>query len=161
MRVLRPTLVPPTNVHGETALKPKHQITRAAEYESLAAFRQLIEQACQEYPQIDAPTVYDLQLAADEACTNIIQHGYAGMDPGSIIFTIEPGPRQVRLTITDFGQPFEPYEPEAPDLEAAQETQQTGGFGLFFIYQVIDQVDYSTTCDGNQLTLIKQLSKEQ
>ncbi len=68
----------------------KHQITRAAELESLSAFREFIEAACQQHPGIDKQLRYDLKLAVDEACTNIITHGYAGMDPGSIILALTP-----------------------------------------------------------------------
>lgn len=134
-----------------------YQITRAAELESLAAFRELIKSACSEHPDITGQIGYDLQLAADEACTNIIQHGYAGMNPGSIILDLEFEPGKVFMTITDFGHPFEPSEAPQPDVEAALEDRPTGGFGLFFIYQAMDKVDYKTATDCNQLVLTKYL----
>jgi len=138
-------------------LKKKYQTTRAAELESLAPLRQFIESACQDCTWIDFKTAYDLKLALDEACTNIITHGYAGMDPGSIILALEMDDRQVRMAITDFGHPFEPEEVPMPDVEAALEDRPTGGFGLFFIYQTMDEVDYQTTEDGNCLILVKRL----
>ena len=135
----------------------RHQITRAAELESLAAFRKFIKSACEKHPEISAQTVYDIQLAVDEACTNIITHGYASMDPGSIILALELFSRQVVVTITDFGHPFEPYEPPTPDVEAVLEDQLVGGFGLFFIYQTMDKIFYASKEDGNHLTFIKRL----
>jgi serine/threonine-protein kinase RsbW len=139
----------------------RYQITRAAELESLAAFRDFINAACREHPQFDEQFIYDLKLSVDEACTNVITHGYAGMDPGSIILTLELDEQRARITITDFGHPFEPYEPEAPDLEAGLEGERleyklNGGFGLFLIYQTMDRVDYETTEDGNCLKLVKE-----
>lgn len=92
-----------------------------------------------------------------KACTNIITHGYAGMDPGSIIFTLELEPEGVVMTLTDFGHPFEPAEAPMPDVEAGLEDRAMGGFGLYFIYQTMDDVRYETTEDGNRLTLIKRL----
>ncbi len=136
-----------------------YQTTQAAEYKALASFRNLIKRACQDHPAIDDQALYDLQLACDEACTNIIQHGYAGIDPGSIIFTLEVGDDQVFMVLTDFGHPFEPAEPPAPDLEAPLESREPGGFGLFFIYQTMDKVEYQATNCGNQLTLVKRLAK--
>jgi serine/threonine-protein kinase RsbW len=136
-------------------LKQPNQITRAAELESLEDFRDFIGKNCRDHPAIDQEFIYDLKLAVDEACTNIIQHGYAGMNPGSIILACQVGDDRVKLSITDFGHPFEPSEAPAPDPEAGLEERPTGGFGLFFIYQTMDQVDYETHEDGNTLILIK------
>ena len=135
----------------------KHQITRAAELEALQVFRDFIASACQTHSGIDAQTRYDLQLAADEACTNIMTHGYAGLNPGSIILALELEPWRVVMTITDFGHAFEPSETPMPDPGAALEDRPTGGFGLYFIYQTMDEVDYKTDDTSNQLILVKKL----
>ena len=130
------------------------RITRAAELESIAAFRDFIDGACQR-AQIDAQSCYDMKLAIDEACTNVITHGYAGMNPGSIMLELDLRPTRVIMTLTDFGHPFEPYEPEKPDLSG----ELAGGFGLYLIYRVMDAVDYQTTEEGNRLILTKQLTQ--
>jgi anti-sigma regulatory factor (Ser/Thr protein kinase) len=98
-----------------------YQMTRAADLESLADLRGLIDTACLDFPEVDDQTRYDLKLAVDEACTNIIQHGYAGMNPGSIIFQLEMDSSRACITLTDFGHAFEPGEAPQPDLEAALE----------------------------------------
>jgi len=134
-----------------------HQVTRAAELESLPVFREFIEAICSRHPGIDEHVRYDLKLAAEEACTNIITHGYAGMNPGSIILALELAPQQVVMTITDFGHAFEPSEAAMPDVQAGLEDRPMGGFGLFLIYQSMDEIDYETTEDGNRLTLVKRL----
>ncbi len=139
-------------------MRNQHQITRSAELESLSILREFIEQACKQHKRIDDHICYDLKLAVDEACTNIITHGYAGMNPGSIILSLEMAPNKVVVTITDFGHPFESSEASAPDLEAGLEDLPLGGLGLFFIYQTMDEINYETTEDGNHLTFIKQLS---
>lgn len=139
-------------------MRNRHQITRSAELESLSVFREFIEKECKQHKRIDEQICYDLKLAVDEACTNIITHGYAGMNPGSIILNLEMEPNKVVVTITDFGHPFEPSEARAPDVEAGLEDRPMGGFGLFFIYQTMGEIDYETTEDGNRLTFIKQLS---
>jgi serine/threonine-protein kinase RsbW len=96
----------------------------------------------------------------DEACTNIVTHGYAGMNPGSIMLALEFEPHQVVVTVTDFGHPFEPCEPPAPDLKAEPGDGMTSGFGLFFIYQTMDEIRYRTAEDGNHLTFIRLLGGE-
>jgi len=136
-------------------LKSKHQITQAAELDSLPKFREHIKGICKKLSGIDDAQCYDIQLAVDEACTNIITHGYEDMEPGSIILRLDPSEKGVAITITDFGHPFEPYETDMPDSEAGLEDMPVGGFGLFFIYQTMDEVDYKTKEDGNHLKLIK------
>ena len=140
-------------------MKKIHQISRSAEFESLAILREFIDVACQSQTGIDDEIRYDLKLAVDEACTNIITHGYAGMNPGSIIFTLELDEHQVLMTITDFGHSFEPSQAVVPDVEAALEDRPMGGFGLYFIYQTMDSVDYEANECGNRLTLLKHLRK--
>lgn len=133
------------------------QMSRAAELPSLAALRDYIDTQCRDRPGVDEQTLYDLKLAVDEACTNIITHGYAGMNPGSIILNVEVAPKKVILSITDFGHAFEPSETALPDIQAGLEDQPMGGFGLYFIYQTMNQVEYETNEDGNCLRLIKNL----
>jgi serine/threonine-protein kinase RsbW len=138
-------------------LKNTHQISRAAELQSLPDFREFIDTVCQGCTEANDQFIYDLKLAVDEACTNIITHGYAGMNPGSILLTLDLEPRQVKIVLTDFGHSFEPSEPPAPDVGAAFEDRPAGGFGLFFIYQCMDGIDYDASECGNHLTLIKKL----
>ena len=134
----------------------RYQTTRAAELETLAAFRGLIDEACHQEDTGD-DACHDLKLAVDEACTNVITHGYAGMNPGSIMLVLRFEPTQVTVEITDFGHPFEPIEPEAPDPETTLAHPDEGGLGLYFIYQTMDEIRYRTGEDGNVLTFVKLL----
>ena len=140
-------------------MSQRFQITRAAELESLGIFRDFITECCAE-SDLSSDIALDLKLAVDEACTNIITHGYKGMDPGSIIlsFRIEPG--RILVQITDFGHAFEPEAGPKPDVEAALEDQELGGLGLYLIYQTMDNIDYQSSEDGNTLTFTKYLKKD-
>jgi serine/threonine-protein kinase RsbW len=138
----------------------EYQISRAAELQSLAALRDFIESALKKHPGIQEQLRYDLKLAVDEACTNIVVHGYAGMNPGSIVLTLQVSAQVVRMVITDFGHAFEPSEAPMPDLEAGLEDREMGGFGLYLIYQVMDEVDYETTGSYNRLLLTKRLTAD-
>jgi len=132
-----------------------NQLTLSAELESLSAFRKLIKTICKDVNGLNEDVIYEIQLAVDEVCTNIITHGYEGMDPGSIILRVELEPGRVVVFITDFGHPFEPVEPEAPDLEATLEERDEGGLGLFFVFMSIDDINYESSAVGNTTTLIK------
>lgn len=133
------------------------QITRAACLPSLVDFRNFIQEVCQGKPGIDQETISDLKLAVDEACSNIIQHGYAGMDPGTIIVGLQIETDQVVVTIIDFGLAFEPASVPKPDIAASEDYDEIGGFGLYFIYQSMDSISYVSDEAGNHLTLVKKI----
>ena len=135
-------------------MSQRYQITRAAELESLSVFREFISDCCNRH-NVPNETVFELKLAVDEACTNIIEHGYKGMDPGSIILSFRIESNRVLVQITDFGHVFEPVAGSKPDVEAALEDQELGGLGLYLIYQTMDNIDYVSSEDGNTLTFTK------
>lgn len=132
-----------------------HQITLSAELESLPAFRNLIKTACQDVQGLNNQSIYDIQLAVDEVCTNIITHGYADMDPGSIMLVVNVEANRVIVSITDFGHPFEPAEAPAPNITAELEERKPGGLGLFFVFMSVDDIAYESSETGNITKLIK------
>jgi serine/threonine-protein kinase RsbW len=136
-----------------------HSICRAAQLESLKDFRAFIKQHCAGLPGVNDEVLYDVQLAVDEACTNIISHGYADLDPGSIILDLELDSGKLTISLTDFGHSFEPSSAPIPDVNAPIEEREAGGFGLFFIQRSVDDIDYQVTEDGNKLILTKYLNQ--
>lgn len=138
--------------------EPHQQITLPAELESLAFFRDHISAACKGVTGLDEQALYDMKLAVDEICTNIITHGYAGMDPGSIILNVEVTPQVLQVTISDFGHAFEPVEPPAPNEEATLEEREVGGLGLFFVFSSVDDIQYESSPIGNTTRLVKKLT---
>jgi serine/threonine-protein kinase RsbW len=136
-----------------------YRMTRAAYLESLDDFRAFLKEHCTGVPCVDADLLFDLQLAVYEAGTNIITHGYADMDPGSIILDLEIDGERITVALTDFGHSFEPDSTPIPDVQASIEERESGGLGLFFIRQSVDRLDYRVTEDGNTMTFIKYLSR--
>ena len=128
----------------------------AAEYESLKKIRKFIARVCKE-GDLGNDLRHSLELAVDEAATNVIEYGYAGMDPGSIVVDVHADSQRVIVTLTDFGRPFDPTKKKPPSLDVANEDMPTHGFGVFFIYETMDEVDYQSSEDGNRLTLTKKL----
>jgi serine/threonine-protein kinase RsbW len=126
-----------------------------ARLDNLAAIRAFIEEAC---ANAGAPpsACFDLKLAVDEACSNIIEHGYAGRAGGSIAIACEKTEDGVRVTIVDQGKGFNPAAVSAPDLSAGWEDRAVGGLGWHLIRRSVDEVDYGPNPGGgNRLTLVK------
>ena len=133
------------------------RMTRAAYLESLTEFREFIKEHCAKAPGINNEILYDIQLAVDEACTNIITHGYQDLNPGSIILDLEIEPDKLTVVLTDFGHSFEPSSVPLPNIHAPLEERELGGLGLFLIRQTMDDMEYQVTEDGNKMILTKYL----
>ncbi len=127
----------------------------AARVESLAPVRAFVEEACRR-AGADASECFDLKLAVDEACTNIIEHGYAGLPDGSIRITCESADDGLRVTIVDRGRAFAPSELPPADVVSGWAERRVGGLGWHLIRQSVDEIDYvQDSAGGNRLTLVK------
>lgn len=104
---------------------------------------------------LDEAAVNRCQLAVDEACTNIIEHGYEGENKGEIEITCQAAPGELVIRIHDHARPFDPTSVPEPELDAGVEEMRIGGLGLYFMRQVMDAVEFSYENGGNTLVLIK------
>lgn len=105
---------------------------------------------------LDEGAVYAVQMAVDEACTNIIKHAYGGEGRGDIECTCRVSGDGLTVVLRDHGRAFDPDSVPEPDLEASLEEREIGGLGLYFINKLMDKVQYESTPDsGNVLTMAK------
>jgi len=103
----------------------------------------------------DPATVYRVQLAVDEASTNIIKYAY-GEKEGLLKLIMELNGDELVITLISWGKPFDPTSIPPPDLNAALEDRKIGGLGMHFIRKFMDEVSYSfDTVKGNRLILKK------
>ncbi|MEM6281037.1 MAG: ATP-binding protein [Chloroflexota bacterium] len=100
-----------------------------------------------------------LELAVDEAVTNIIEHGYGGSGGGrSIDIIVSEDGSQFKITIVDEGPPFDPLSLKDPDPTGKDvEDLDIGGWGFFFIKKVMDSVYYQYKSDRNHLIMTKKM----
>lgn len=99
---------------------------------------------------------FDVQMAVDEACTNIMEHGYGGDESGTIEIVCRQTDAGCAISIRDFGRAFDPDAVPEPDIEAPMEERPVGGLGLFFMRQLMDDVHFHfDEAEGNVLTLTK------
>lgn len=128
-----------------------------ASRENLSDLLSFVEQACSQYKISGKPRL-DLKLAVEEACANIIEHGYAGLAPGTIEITFQIKDHQASISIVDFGRKFNPKTYPPPDTSSEWDKRPVGGLGIFLITQLMDDVRYtSDTEKGNRLELIKNI----
>ena len=133
-------------------------ISRKAVLESLSDFRDFVASACRD-AGLEESVEFDLSLAVDEACTNIITHGATDGRTDSITLTFEWEDPEAVVTIHDRSASFSPDAAPKPDLEAGWRERQVGGLGWHLIRGVVDEIDYrSDPENGNTLTLVKRPS---
>ncbi|MCB9451671.1 MAG: ATP-binding protein [Anaerolineaceae bacterium] len=111
--------------------------------EHIAAACAFVGKAAQD-AGLDERTAYHCQLAVDEACTNIIEHGYQLKGADKIIDIIcRYDFRAFAIILIDDGPPFNPLQRESPNPKAAlHERTTSGGWGIHFIRQMMDDVHY-------------------
>jgi serine/threonine-protein kinase RsbW len=130
---------------------------RQAGLTDLSALRQFINQQAMSLGLDDAG-MYDLALAATEAVTNIIVHGYAGQT-GPVMVLIERQQDIVILQIRDQAPYFDPTSISSPTLTMPLDQRSPGGMGFFLIQSSVDQVIYEELPNGgNLLKLLKTVS---
>lgn len=102
--------------------------------------------------------VNQIELAVDEAVTNIIEHAYGNGEANKgIDIVVAADGTQLKVTIVDEGPQFDPLKMTDPDPTTSLEDRKIGGWGVFFIKKVMDSVDYQYAANRNHLIMIKNL----
>jgi phosphoserine phosphatase RsbU/P len=132
----------------------------SARFDQLDIIRGYASQAARDAGLGDSET-YAVELAIDEACTNIIEHAYRGEDRGDIECTFESSNDCLTIVIRDHGLPFDPSTLADPDLDADIENRAVGGLGVFLMKQLMDEVRFEPLGEaGNLLTMVKRRKLE-
>ncbi|HEX7557167.1 MAG TPA: ATP-binding protein [Leptolinea sp.] len=109
---------------------------------------------------LDERSIYQVETAVDEACSNIIEHAYGGEDRGDIQIECVSGPGILTVILSDNGKPFDPALIGPPDLEMTLENRLDHGLGLFFMYRWMDSVHFEfSKTGGNTLTMVKKVAQ--
>jgi serine/threonine-protein kinase RsbW len=108
---------------------------------------------------LDESEVYAVQLAVDEACSNIIEHSYGAEGVGEIQCTAESTKKGLKIVLRDRGQPFNPEKVPEPNINVPLQQLKPGGLGIFLMRKMMDEVHFEFTPDeGNVLTMVKRRS---
>jgi len=98
---------------------------------------------------------FNIELAVDEACTNVIMHAYE--KDSSKIYTVICVYNQNSFTVEvqDHGKPFHFEAVPEPDVKSRIEEQKVGGLGIYLIRQIMDEVNYFEETDGLKRLVMK------
>ena len=134
----------------------KRCLTVPGRFESLAQIAEFVGEVVRAADWND-DEVYHVQMAVDEACSNIVEHAYDSGGQGKIDLTCcieDQG--DLTISIHDRGKPFDPTAVPDPPIGADLESLPEGGLGLYFMRRLMDEVTFQfDKRNGNVLTMVK------
>jgi anti-anti-sigma factor len=130
---------------------------------SLPAVLQRVPEACEFVNKaaglsgLDEQSVYHCEMAVDEWCTNVVEHGFGGQpNAGHIEISCEVKDHTFVITVRDDGPPFDPTSLPEPNRATSLEERRPGGLGWFFIQKFMNRVEYTYADGFNQLRMYKE-----
>jgi serine/threonine-protein kinase RsbW len=129
-------------------------VTYPAKFEFLDDIRDFVAEVARD-GGFDEKEIYSVQLAADEAASNIIEHAYHGVADGQIELTCEMRGAELMIAMQDHGRSFDVSKIKKPNLKANLSERKIGGLGIYLMRKLMDEVNYCSSGAGNRLTMIK------
>lgn len=133
-------------------------LTLPANLDALSQISLFITDAA-ERSGLDERATWQVQLAVDEAATNIIQHAYELAVPGNITLSWRCEENNFIVMLRDQGRGFEPQDVPEPDLLSPLEDRQIGGLGIYLMTRLMDEVHFDFDPQhGNLVTMVKYMT---
>ena len=118
----------------------RRELEIASDLTQLEQAREFVRAFCRSLPDppLDEDSVAALELAVNEAASNIMKHAYHGRSDQWIRLEAEALPGCVSVRLHHLGDPFDPSAVAPPALDGSRES----GFGAYIISKSVDQVRY-------------------
>ncbi|KAA3615017.1 MAG: HAMP domain-containing protein [Calditrichaeota bacterium] len=132
----------------------KEEITIPAQMSYLLQVRNFIEHIGKRY-KYSEKMVNSFKLVIDEACTNIIRHGYRDIKNGEIQLKAIMRRLSLTIVVVDQGTSYDPRQANTPDLAKYVDIGKKGGLGILMMRKLMDDIQYVVTEKGNEFRLTK------
>jgi sigma-B regulation protein RsbU (phosphoserine phosphatase) len=132
------------------------QLVIGSDLADLARGREFVRAFCRDVLPADAdPRVAEeLELAVQEAASNIVKHAYGGRADQAIWISADAHADRLAVRLSHEGAAFEPAKAHLPDLEGYPER----GFGLYLIERCVDAISFARDAyDRSSILLVKKL----
>ena len=107
--------------------------------------------------QLPSGITMSVNLAIEEAITNIIRHAYPQGKESDIALRANIASGMLTFTIIDEGLSFNPADQTITEGAVPLEQRLTEGLGLFLIRRTMDEIEYDVVDGRNYLTLRKKI----
>ncbi len=109
--------------------------------------------------RLNEKEIYAVQLAVDEACTNIIEHAYGGEGKGDIELICKVVNDGMEIVLKDDGEPFDPDLITEPKIGLPLEEVEPRGAGIFLIRKLMDEVIYEFSSGKGTVLKMKKMKR--
>ena len=118
----------------------------------IALMSEFVENLCDEN-QLPMDVCFNLNLALEEAVSNVIKYAYPENEEHEIILKVNKKDNGFIFELTDTGTPFDPTKKEDADVTLSAEERPIGGLGIFLIKKIMRAVEYKRVDDKNILIM--------
>ena len=134
----------------------ERHLTLKNDVQQIPRLASFIESIAQE-KKLDQGLTMSLNLALEEAVTNVILYAYPEGTEGIVDIVCLVQEDALQFTISDSGRPFDPTAAPEADTTLGVEERPIGGLGIYLVRKLMDSVKYEYTDGKNILTLTKKL----
>ncbi len=133
------------------------EIEVGSDLRHLRKAREFVRHFCCNLPgaPLDEESTSALELAVNEAASNIMKHAYHGRVDQCIHVEAEAFPTHLLVRLHHFGDPFDPSAVPAPLLDGSRDS----GFGAYIISRSVDEVRYYRDDRGRNCVALTKFRK--
>lgn len=143
-------------------LLKERRLLLPARYDSVRSICDFVIEAA-ESAGLEGESLFHIELAVDEACTNIVEHAYGDKD-GCIEVAYgsyhEDGDHFFVVRLVDTGDSFDPSAVPQPKIANEGDELQVGGLGIHFMREMMDRIEFHFHSGWNELIMYKKLAQE-
>lgn len=135
------------------------EMTINSDLRQLHQAREFIRTFCERLPDclLGRNGECSLELAVNEAASNIMKHAYRGLNDQPIRIEAEAYRGYVAIRLHHHGNAFTPTPLSPPSFENPRES----GFGLYMLSQCVDEIHYYQDSHGMNCISLTKLSKQE
>ena len=134
------------------ANKNPHHLILHNDVEQIALLPEFVEAVAKE-AQLDNEATFNLNLALEEAVSNVIMYAYPEGTDGMVDIKAIVDVKHVSFIITDSGKPFDPTAKEDIDINSKMDERPIGGLGIHLVRTIMDTVKYERKGENNILIM--------
>jgi serine/threonine-protein kinase RsbW len=135
--------------------KAKYHLKIPSQTDNLEIIREFVSRIAS-IAGFTSDDVDKIELAVDEACTNVIKHAYKRGEKKPIDVAVEIDRHKFIIYVTDEGKGFDIAKLKSPDMKEYLAEMRVGGLGIHLIRSLMDEVDFQIKPGiKNQVKLVK------
>jgi len=98
-----------------------------------------------------------INLAIEEAVTNVILYAYPFGTDGLVYIDAFRHPSSIDFVVSDSGMPFDPTAAPEAKIDVPLEDRSIGGLGIHLVRRIMDSVTYRRSEGKNYFTMTKNI----